>query len=78
MWANLWIKLFGSVDGWMGLDWGFWVSMAIVALVVIIENIVFWSFKPLPIAEIIRAQEAEDNAKERAAKAANKGIKKYR
>ncbi len=75
-WAGLWTSMFGSVDGWMGLDWGFWVSMFVVALVVLIENIVFWSFKPLPIAAVIKAQEAEDDRREKEARAAAQAHKK--
>ncbi len=69
-WAGLWEKLFGSVDGWLGLDWGFWIAMAFVALVVIVENIVFWAFKPRPEAAQIKAQEAADDAREKESKEA--------
>lgn len=42
---NLWLQLFGSTE-FMGLNVGFWVGMIVVALIVVIENIVFWSVKP--------------------------------
>ena len=31
---------------WMGLNMGFWVSMAAVVLIVITMNAAFWSTKP--------------------------------
>lgn len=43
--TNLWMQLFGTTT-WLGLDMDFWVSMAIVTLIVVIQNIVFWSMKP--------------------------------
>lgn len=36
---------FGTTSLW-GLDMGFWVSMGVVALIVILMNAVFWSLKP--------------------------------
>ncbi len=45
-WKDLWMTLFGTVD-FMGLNVGFWVSMAVVAAVVLVQNLVFWrAFKP--------------------------------
>lgn len=44
-WVNLWMKLFGTTEFW-GLNMGFWISMAVVALTVILMNVVFWSMKP--------------------------------
>lgn len=44
-WSKIWMKLFGTTKLW-GLDMGFWVSMAVVILVVLMMNIVFWSMKP--------------------------------
>lgn len=41
MWANLWMKIFGATQ-WLGLDIGFWVSMGVVALIVVIMHVVFW------------------------------------
>lgn len=43
--TNIWITLFGTTT-LFGLDMGFWISMAAVALIVVVENIVFWSIKP--------------------------------
>lgn len=31
----------------VGLNMGFWVSSAVVALVVVIMNVVLWNMKPL-------------------------------
>ena len=44
-WSNIWMTLFGSAD-WLGLNMGFWVSMAVVALIVVVMNVVFWGMKP--------------------------------
>ena len=44
-WVNLWMKLFGRTE-FLGLNMGFWVSMAVVVLIVILMNVVFWSMKP--------------------------------
>ena len=38
-WTNLWIKLFGTTK-FMGLDMGFWVSIAVVIVVVILMNVI--------------------------------------
>ncbi len=44
-WTELWMKLFGTCE-FLGLNMGFWVSMAAVALIVIVMNVVFWNMKP--------------------------------
>lgn len=44
-WAKIWMDLFGTTT-FLGLDMGFWVSMAVVLLIVVLMNIVFWSIKP--------------------------------
>ena len=44
-WERLWIDLFGRGE-WMGINMGFWVAMAVVLLIVIIMNAVFWGMKP--------------------------------
>ena len=44
-WVNLWMKLFGRTE-FLGVNMGFWVSMAVVVLIVILMNVVFWSMKP--------------------------------
>lgn len=44
-WTNLWISLFGRTE-LLGLNMGFWVAMAVVTILVIVMNIVFWSMKP--------------------------------
>ena len=42
---DIWMTLFGTAD-LLGLNMGFWVSMAVVALIVIVMNVVFWGMKP--------------------------------
>lgn len=44
-WMSLWMKLFGRGE-LFGLNMGFWVSMAVVAIIVIVMNVVFWGMKP--------------------------------
>lgn len=44
-WKEIWMTLFGTTE-WLDLNIGFWVSMAVVVLIVIVMNIVFWSMKP--------------------------------
>lgn len=44
-WEKIWIDLFGTTTLW-GLDMGFWVSISIVALIVILMNLIFWFIKP--------------------------------
>ena len=44
-WKDIWMTLFGTVD-LFGLTMGFWVSMAVVALIVVVMNAVFWGMKP--------------------------------
>ena len=44
-WNELWMNVFGTTH-WLGLDLGFWVSMAVVALIVVAMNVVFWGMKP--------------------------------
>lgn len=44
-WAKIWMNLFGTTE-FLGIDMGFWVAMAVVLLIVIFMNVVFWSMKP--------------------------------
>ncbi|MCD7872691.1 MAG: hypothetical protein LUG21_05235 [Clostridiales bacterium] len=44
-WKELSMSLFGTTE-WLGLNIGFWVSMAVVLLIVILMNVVFWCMKP--------------------------------
>ena len=44
-WTTLWMKLFGTTT-WLGINMGFWVSMGVTALIVIVMNLVFWNMKP--------------------------------
>ena len=41
-WKEIWMTLFGTTE-WLGLNIGFWVSMAAVALIVIVMNVILWS-----------------------------------
>lgn len=43
-WAQLWIDMFGTTD-WMGLNMGFWIANAVVVLIVVLMNLVFWNVK---------------------------------
>lgn len=42
---NIWMSLFGTTQ-WFGIDMGFWVSMFVIAIVVVVMNVVFWGMKP--------------------------------
>ena len=44
-WATIWTNLFGSTS-FLGIDMGFWVGMAVVVLIVVLMNAVFWNMKP--------------------------------
>lgn len=44
-WATIWMNLLGTTS-FLGIDMGFWVGMAVVLLIVILMNVVFWSMKP--------------------------------
>lgn len=44
-WTALWMRLFGTTT-LLGLDMGFWVALAAVAVIVIAMNIIFWGMKP--------------------------------
>ncbi|MDO5849034.1 MAG: hypothetical protein Q4P18_05835 [Methanobrevibacter sp.] len=44
-WNSIWLSLFGTTD-YLGFNMGFWVSLVVVALVVVIMNVVFWNMKP--------------------------------
>ncbi|MCC8195659.1 MAG: hypothetical protein LIO49_02425 [Ruminococcus sp.] len=44
-WTEIWMKLFGRAE-FLGLDIGFWASMAVVAVIVVLMNAVFWGMKP--------------------------------
>ena len=48
-WNKIWMSLFGTCE-WLGLNIGFWVSMAVVVIIVILMNVVFWSMKPKKLA----------------------------
>lgn len=44
-WKTMWMTLFGTLD-FAGLNMGFWVSNAVVLLIVIVMNVVFWNQQP--------------------------------
>lgn len=44
-WAKIWMNLFETTE-FLGIDMGFWVAMAVVLLIVILMNVVFWSMEP--------------------------------
>ncbi len=44
-WAKIWMNLFETTE-FLGIDMGFWVAMAVVLLIVILMNVVFWIMKP--------------------------------
>ena len=44
-WKEIWVSLFRGCE-WLGLNIGFWVSMAVVIWIVILMNVVFWGMKP--------------------------------
>ena len=44
-WKDIWMTLFGTAD-LFGLNIGFWMSMAVVALIVVVMNVFFWGRKP--------------------------------
>lgn len=44
-WTEIWMKLFGSTS-LFGIDMGFWVSLGVVFIIVILINVVFWCMKP--------------------------------
>lgn len=44
--ATIWKSLFGGTTSFFGIDMGFWVGIAVVLLIVVLMNVVFWSMKP--------------------------------
>lgn len=51
-WTKIWIDLFGTTTLW-GLDMGFWVSISVVILIVILMNVIFWCIKPKKSSRLI-------------------------
>ena len=43
-WKELWMTFFGTTE-WLGLNIGFLMAMAVVLLIVIVMNVIFWSMK---------------------------------
>lgn len=44
-WTIIWMNLFGATS-FLGINIGFWVGIAVVLLIVVIMNVIFWSMKP--------------------------------
>ncbi len=44
-WQSIWMQLFNTTE-FLGINMGFWVSMAVTLILVILMNIIFWSQKP--------------------------------
>lgn len=44
-WATIWMNLF-STTSFFGIDMGFWAGIAVVFLIVVLMNVVFWSMRP--------------------------------
>lgn len=44
-WTAIWMDFFGTTS-FCGIDMGFWVAMAVVCLIVVLMNAVFWGMKP--------------------------------
>lgn len=44
-WTNLWLKIFGITE-FLDLNMGFWISIVVIILIVILMNIIFWGMKP--------------------------------
>ena len=49
-WNNMWNTLFNTTE-LFGINMGFWVSLLIIIIIVILMNVVFWSMKPLNAIE---------------------------
>lgn len=45
-WKEIWLKYFGTTE-YLGINMGFWVSAAIVIMIVLIMNLICWKIKPL-------------------------------
>ena len=43
-WNAIWMDLFGRME-LFGINMGFWVAMVIIALIVILMNVIFWTRK---------------------------------
>lgn len=49
-WKAIWLNMFGNLE-FAGLNMGFWASMGVVALIVILMNIIFWCMRPKKTVE---------------------------
>lgn len=45
-WKMVWMKLFGTIELFR-LNMGFWVSLGLVCVIVILMNLIFWNMKPI-------------------------------
>ncbi len=46
LWNPIYEKVFGGIHANSWLNWGFWIAMAIIALLVVVYIIVFWAMRP--------------------------------
>ncbi len=44
-WNALWLHVFGTTD-FLGINLGFWVAMAVVVLIALLMNVIFWNMSP--------------------------------
>ena len=44
-WTSLWLHLFGTTQ-LLGIDMGFWAAMALILVIAVLMNLVFWGIKP--------------------------------
>ena len=44
-WTSLWLHLFGTTQ-LLGIDMGFWAAMALIFVIAVLMNLVFWGMKP--------------------------------
>lgn len=44
-WSKLWMQVFKRTE-FLGVDMGFWVCLAIIAVIVIAMNVILWNVKP--------------------------------
>lgn len=50
-WTAIWMDFFGTTS-FCGIDMGFWVAMAVVCLIVVLMNAVFWGMKPQKVRAV--------------------------
>ncbi len=58
-WSGLWEALFHTQEI-CHVNMGFWVSMGIVCLVVVVQNLVFWLMKPSKKYKLTEAKKPKE------------------